>query len=573
MENKQMLKKSGGYFIFSLIGVLFFFFTFAGVKLAKEGNIAWTGKYLLGLFGISVLPGILTGGFLCFGIYKWGEVNGAKRIDVKRADAKRTFVRLPRPKHCFLIAWGILFLSWIPAFLAYYPAICSYDITIQIGQIVGNTYNDHHPIAHTLLIALFMKLGSTVFGDTNTGIALLTLLQMLFLSSAFALGIAMLRRRNRHPGIIAVMLLYGMFFPFHLYMSVSITKDTFFSAFMLFQILFLSEILEKRRSDFKIEGWDIGYFLATTGMILFRSNGRYAFAVLLFFLLSAFLFGRSSRLFYGKLLLNSLFGLIAGSILMSVLFNITGAQQGDRREMLSMPIQQLARSMIYHGGVGVLAEDDNTMEEGDKALINDFILNQAYKEYCPDIADPVKSSTNTYVFRYRMKDFMSTYFRLMVQYPGDYLNAVLAVNAGYLSPLDTTHAYINENGKESGLGYIQTRWVAGELAERGIYKDSQWEWLHGKLEWFADENAYLNIPILKYIFVPGTYFWLYLLLAAWLLVFRRFRLLLPLSLVMGYYGTLLLGPTVQLRYLYPVMIILPFLLVQNREGSVAGGSR
>ena len=213
-----------------------------------------------------------------------------------------------------------------------------------------------------------------------------------------------------------------------------------------------------------------------------------------------------------------------------------------------------------------MPEDDDTMSAGDKALINDFILNEAWREYRPDIADPVKRNTNTYVARYRIKEFISTYVGLFLQYPGDYVNAMLATNAGYLSPGDTSHAVINENGRDSGLGYIQTRWVENELNPAGIYKDSKWEWLHEKLEIFADSNSYLQIPILKYLMVPGSYLWFYLILAAWLLVNRRYRQLLPFSLVLGYYLTLFLGPTVQLRYLYPLMIALPFLAVFGCSG-------
>ena len=41
--------------------------------------------------------------------------------------------------------------------------------------------------------------------------------------------------------------------------------------------------------------------------------------------------------------------------------------------------------MIYHGGVSVLAEDDNTMDAADKALINDFILDEAYRIMIPEL--------------------------------------------------------------------------------------------------------------------------------------------------------------------------------------------
>nr|MDE6949933.1 hypothetical protein [Lachnospiraceae bacterium] len=71
---------------------------------------------------------------------------------------------------------------------------------------------------------------------------------------------------------------------------------------------------------------------------------------------------------------------------------------------------------------------------------------------------------------------------------------------------------------------------------------------------------YLQIPLFKYLFVPGVWIWLYLLLAGWYLINRRFAKCIPLALVFGYFLTLLLGPAVQLRYLYPVMAVFPFLL-------------
>ena len=225
-----------------------------------------------------------------------------------------------------------------------------------------------------------------------------------------------------------------------------------------------------------------------------------------------------------------------------------------------MPIQQMSRCMIYHGGVGVLPEDDGTMTEQDKALIHDFILDEAYRDYDPGIADPVKRHTNTYVVRYRSGEFIKTYLHLLSAYPGDMINAALAVDAGFLSPFDTTHATVNQTGEKEGLGYVQTRWDEGVLNERGIYKDSKFPWLYERLENWAENNGYLRIPLLKYVFVPGSYLWLYLGLAAVLFITDRKRFCLPLAIVGGYYGTMLLGPTVQMRYVYPVMLALPYLL-------------
>ena len=49
-------------------------------------------------------------------------------------------------------------------------------------------------------------------------------------------------------------------------------------------------------------------------------------------------------------------------------------------------------------------------------------------------------------------------------------------------------------------------------------------------------------------------------LAAVLVIVDRKRFCLPLAIVAGYYGTMLFGPTVQMRYVYPVMLALPYVL-------------
>jgi len=253
-------------------------------------------------------------------------------------------------------------------------------------------------------------------------------------------------------------------------------------------------------------------------------------------------------------------GLVAGCMVAACLAKGLNAIPGDKREMLSMPIQQLARTMVYHGGAGVLPEDDNTMENQDKELIKELFLNESYKYYRPEISDPVKRHTNTYVVRYRTSEFVRTYLNLLKEYPGDFVNAALEVNAGWFSLTDISHATINQFEIKEGFGYIQTNW-SRELGETKLYQDSKWPWLREKMNSFADNNTYLQIPLLRYLVAPGMYLWGYLLLAIWLFLHKKFSDLLPFTWIMGYYGTLILGPTVQMRYLYPLMIAFPFFLI------------
>ncbi len=404
-----------------------------------------------------------------------------------------------------------------------------------------------------------MELGKNLFGNVNTGIGLFTFLQLFFLAFSFAYGILFLYRHNLKKICLILVQLLCMFYPFHWYMGVSITKDTVFTGFFVLLSLSLYELLETPGNTQHSGLTKLVFFCSAVGCILFRNNGKYAFFVLLAILFLTFLFDKTKRKFFGSILLWAFAAFLTGNLLLSAAFRMSHAEQGDRREMLSLPIQQLARTMVYHGGAGIMPDANDDMDETDKALIRDFILDEGYKKYRPDISDPVKSHTNTYVARYRAKDFLSTYFHLLMEYPGDYVNAALAVNAGYLYPDDRTHAYVNVVEGRTGRGYVQTCWDAA-METYGIRKASLWPWFYEALEKWADKNAYLNLPVLKYAFVPGVWLWLYLLLAAWLIMGKKYRLCIPLVLIAGYYVTLFLGPTVQLRYIYPVMATFPFLV-------------
>lgn len=571
MKQRRLLSKPIAYILFGFTGFLFLFCVLTERELAASGNIVWTAGHTLQILGISLAAGGILGTLVCALFCRWaetGSLSGKHCKPAERTVGQKTspfdklsqwILREADAKNAWRVFAGsllLIFLSWLPAFLAYYPAICAYDIPVQTEQIVSGMYIDHHPIAHTLLLKGAIVLGENVFGNVNAGIGCYALLQMISLAAAFAFGMYCLCGRGVRRVWLILVQLFCMLYPFHHYMSVSATKDTIFSAFFLVCLLALVEILQGKKSYAPL------FVLSGTGLILFRNNGKYAFLVLLFFLLMTLIFDRHRRRFRGKIFVLAVVTFLAGNIALTGIFKAVNAQQGDKREMLSIPIQQLARTMVYHGGVGVMAEDDGAMSDTDRALVNDFLLDEAYREYRPDFADPVKRHTNTYVARYRAKEFLTTYLGLFLQFPGDYLNAALAVDAGYLYPGDVSHAYINaQEGEASGGGYVQTRWDEARLREIGIVKDSKWPGLWRHMEKWADDNAYLQMPVLKYLFVPGVWIWLYLLLVQWLLLTRQFARCLPLTLVFGYFLTLLLGPTVQLRYLYPIMAAFPFLLI------------
>lgn len=59
----------------------------------------------------------------------------------------------------------------------------------------------------------------------------------------------------------------------------------------------------------------------------------------------------------------------------------THAEDGDLSEMLSWPIQQLARARLYDGG---------KLDDEEKAAIDELMPGEAWRLYDPTVSDPVK---------------------------------------------------------------------------------------------------------------------------------------------------------------------------------------
>ena len=153
MDTKQLLSKKKGYSVFGLMGFLCAFLWKAERDLASAGNIVWTGSYTAGILIFSLIAGGLAGLGICFLVYAQAE--GKWRGLRKREPglkAGSVFLRNLKTWQVFPASLVLIVLCWLPAYLAYYPGICSYDTTIQLAQIVEGPFNDHHPIAHTLLL-------------------------------------------------------------------------------------------------------------------------------------------------------------------------------------------------------------------------------------------------------------------------------------------------------------------------------------------------------------------------------------------------------------------------------------
>lgn len=490
--------------------------------------VAYAGSFFLFLLETAVLS-VPSSGFAML------VLCGGKRRGMQTVSTTSEKWRM------WLFYGTVIFLCWLPVFLAYYPSVFAYDAEGQLYQVIAKDYSTHHPLLHTLILGAFFKLGGAL-GSYQTGMAMHSVVQMLLMAMAFARALVWLYE-ERTPRWIRLVLLgfYGLF-PANSILALSTTKDVLFSALVLLCTLKLYRLAGDRALGAVRAG--AGDWAAFAGlavfMLLFRNNAVYAFAV-------------SAPIVYmglrkRKWLLTAAAVLILFGACSFSLKALTHAENGSPREMLSVPLQQMAR-------VRAVAEeriDPGMRQELDKYIPAEWV----FAAYNPHLADPVK---NRAVIHDDPAGLIKIWIRLGLRFPTIYVDAFLDNSLGMWYLWDTSHAEIYGIGTESGFGYLSTdnrTMPAGcEIVEKSFLPG-----LRVFMERIVSDNAYQKLPFVRLLFAPALYWWLLWLYLTAAMYHRKKREALPAVFLIAYYLTLLLSPTVIVRYLYPLMVTIPVIL-------------
>lgn len=473
-----------------------------------------------------------------------------------------------RVRRSFRLQWLFyaltIFVCWIPVFFAYYPSVFAYDAEGQLYQVIAHDYSTHHPLLHTLFLGAFFRLGGKI-GSYQTGMALHSLAQMMIMAGTFGYLLAYLYRKGVRTCQRIMLLLFYAFFPVHSVLALSTTKDVLFSAIVLLHTVCIDRMVSETEEIRPVDGADdtvvnVGqakavqrfgkkecgkYVLWAVLLLLFRNNAVYAFVLSI----PAVCFGLRKRngedTMWRRYLVCAVCALVLFGTGHSVLKAITDAHNGSPREMLSIPLQQMARTRVK-------AEEtlsDRMRQELDRYLPSEWV----FAAYNPHLADPVK---NRAVIHDNPAGLIRAWIKLGLEHPQIYVDAFLDNSIGYWFLEDKTHAQIYGIGTESGFGYLSTdnrTMPAGcEIVEHSFLPG-----LRACMEQIVSENCYQKIPVVRLIFAPAFYWWMLCMYMAVALYTRRYRLLLPVVFLVLYYMTLLLSPTVLIRYMYPFVVTVP----------------
>lgn len=447
-------------------------------------------------------------------------------------------------KGSFFRAFALIFGGFCIPFATYYPAIMAYDVIPQLDQIRVSGLTTHHPLIHTLMLKGCLAIGKFLPFFSNAdraGLAIYALMQMAVMAACFAWVYVFLRRHRVSVWLCYVFVLCAAVFPTHGMLAVSITKDTIYAALVMVFTAFVYEIAV--REELPEKGWLICYIFLTAVLLLFRNNSIYAWVlyvvVLSFATWKRKTFSRQLFVCHGAALL--LYLLVNGLMIHAV----SATSDTYAREMLSVPAQQIARVVQYHG---------EELTEEDLEWIG-AVWKEELPEYVPAIADRSKRDIagDQETLRCLWKEWISLGFR----YPGEYAKAFLLKNKGIWDLTDTT--YLNDIYSYA-KGYLQITYPSDQQVYMdtlvpGYERHQKLQILQSLYRYFAGgDGLWRYCPPVALVMQPAFCTFLLLFYCLCCIGMKKPMLLLPAVFSLALLGTLLLGPCVLTRYMYPLML-------------------
>lgn len=519
------LKDMRGWKIAAVLSFLFTAAMLFGVRLDSVGNVDFKDLRLwISLPVLTCLFTILVRKF-------WSFLGGLE--DRKKTIAEH--INIPdvpagAAKYADVLTFFFLLLCWLPVLLAVYPGFFVYDAQEEWVQVASRTFNTHHPLAHVLMLGGIVCAVHKFTGSYNLGIACYMAAQMMIVSGGFTWLLRYMRRKKVSKGIWMVSLLYFAFFPVIVMFTLCSAKDTLFTTALLMLLLALLDMGNNAETFFTSKKKMAFFGLSAVTMMLFRKNGVYAFAVMVPVLL-----------IYHKIYLKKMVGLLAAIFLSYFVISVglgtaLHAESGENQEMLTVPIQQLARTYKFNR---------ETFEPEDIETLHEILPEEALVLYNPKLSDPVKFRFQNSVFAADRSKYAALWLRIGLRKPLSYINAWLVNSYGFWYPDTVIDVY--SGNTVFTFTYKDSSYFGYEVEEPG-FRDSKIPWLDEAYRKLALEISQEKIPIYSMMYSPGGIFWCIAFVFAYVLYEKKYHLVIPYLMVLLVWLTVILGPTYLPRY-------------------------
>ncbi len=529
-----------------IAGILSFLFTTAmlfGVRLDAVGNVDFKDWRLwVSLPVLACLFTILVRKF-------WNFLGGIEERKHRLAE----HIRLPvtpakTVKYVDVLTFGFMLLCWLPVLLAVYPGFFVYDAQEEWLQVASRNFTTHHPLVHVLLLGGIVCAVHKVTDSYNLGIACYMTVQMLIVSGCFTYLLVFMRRRKVAKGVRIASLVYFAFFPVIVMFTLCSAKDTIFTAALLMLLLALIDLGSDSGRFFASRNQMALFVLSALAMMLFRKNGVYAFAVMALILLlyvnKKFYSGKTirdshekaQRPYLRKMAL--LLAIIFASYFMinSVLILALHAKNEENQEILTVPIQQLARTYKFN---------PEAFDPEDVAALHAVLPEEALVLYNPKLSDPVKVHFRNNVYAANKTRYAKLWLKIGLRKPLSYINAWLMNSYGFWYPDTVIDVY--SGNTVFTFTYDESSYFGYEVEEPG-YRDSKIPWLDKAYRKLSLEISQEKVPIYSMLYSPGGIFWGIAFVFAYMLYRKKYHIVVPYLMVLIVWLTVILGPTYLPRY-------------------------
>lgn len=442
----------------------------------------------------------------------------------------------------FLKVWGLLFLAYIPTFLASFPGFFVYDAETEVSMVFTESYSAHHPVFHVLLLGWIIRIMYKLTKSYNAGIALYTLLQMLFLSGCFAYMMNFLKKIGVKRWICNVGISFLALFPTVSMFVCCSTKDGIFSGGVVLLTTLLLEMARDAGKFWSQKSKKICFIFSLLLILFFRNNGVYALVV--FMIPFAIIY----RKWWRSWIISIAASFLIFGVTTEVLKQAFHFEEGEVAEMLCVPMQQLARVYAY--------EKDSFTEEELETLYS-LIPGDILGNYRPKLADDVKVGFNEENFKNSPGKYISLWAEKGWEYPDIYVNSFLVNTYGYWYPDTVLDAYRGRKIAEmvyedsSYFGFVT------EMPGNRIHLLPALERFYEKI---SLEIYQYKLPVFSMLFSVGFWNWCYVFLAFCLLITKHRKQAFALAVIGLLYLTVLLGPVALVRYVLYFFFAAPLVL-------------
>lgn len=531
-----------GWLIAGILSLLFTTAMLFGVRLDAVGNVNFKDWRLW--ISLPVLTCLFT-----IMVRKLWDFLGA--MDERKTELAR-HIRMPETsekvaKYRNVLPFVFLLLCWLPVLLAVYPGFFVYDAQDEWVQVASRVFSTHHPLVHVLMLGGIICAVHKVTGSYNLGIACYMIVQMVIVSGGFTYLLSYMRRRGVSRTVRVISLLYFAFFPVVVMFTLCSAKDALFTVALLMLLLALLDMGSSAETFFSSGRKMLFFVLSAAAMMLFRKNGVYAFAVMVPILL-----------IYQKKYLKKMALLLAAAFLSYFLVNgaltvALHAGHGENQEILTVPIQQLARTYKFN---------KEAFEPEDIEALHEVLPEEALVLYNPKLSDPVKVRFQNEVFAADKSKYAGLWVRIGLKKPLSYINAWLMNSYGFWYPDTVIDVY--SGNTVFTFTYEDSSYFGYEVEEPG-YRDSKIPWLDEAYRKLALEISQEKIPIYSMLYSPGGIFWCIAFVFTYVLYRRKYHIVIPYLMVLLVWLTVILGPTYLPRYVLILWFGLPLFVAMMLE--------